>query len=192
MPEEIGTLVEVAHGQVGKDGVILGWAALPDGAVAKETAIAPGITLGQLGLGHQARFEEYMAGVVEVPVLVKEAAIGFHFGKQRRAGIGGENVEGGALEMSLFDPVYGFREDLGAIVVKAEHEAAGDLYADGVEDGNAPGVVGTQAGALGGRWRQVCSGAHLGCGGRVNVRVLCGIVNCGSGPSGESSMVRLV
>ena len=72
---------------------------------------------------------------------MKKAAFLFHLTEQRRARIGGEDVEGGGFQPVGLDPFERVRKDVGAIVVEAEEEAAIHLDAVGVEEAHAAGVV---------------------------------------------------
>ena len=60
---------------------------------------------------------------------MQQSATGLHLPEKRRAWIGCENVEGGALQPGIFDPLHGASKDIGPVVVEAQHEAAVDLNA---------------------------------------------------------------
>ncbi len=83
-----------------------------------------------------------MRRVVEAPVAVEEPPLGLHPPEERRAGIRRQDVERRALEPVRLDPRDGPVEDVGAVVVEAEDEAAVHLDAVVVEDPDAPRVVG--------------------------------------------------
>lgn len=83
-----------------------------------------------------------MGGVVERPVAMEEPPPGLHPAEERRAGVGRQDVERGALEPVRLDPGDGPVEDVGAVVVEAEDEAPVHLDPVVVEDADAACVVG--------------------------------------------------
>lgn len=78
MPEAVGALVEIGHGQIERDGLQLLGAAAPDGLVGEEALVYPGVAVLEFFGGHVLRAEDGVAGVVAGPVFVEDAALGFH------------------------------------------------------------------------------------------------------------------
>src|SRR5207247_4413741 len=90
---------------------------------------------------HVPRPEDAVRRVVQVPVLMKQPALGFHLPEEGSAGVGGEDVERGVLHPAALDPVDQVLEAVRAVVIEAEDEAAIYLDAIVVEDAHAAGVI---------------------------------------------------
>src|SRR5262245_49696819 len=82
-----------------------------------------------------------MAGIVESPILMQEPSLASHFLEKRRAGIRCQDVERGAFETVLFDPVNRLLEDVRSVVIESQDETAVHLDAAAMEDLHAPRIV---------------------------------------------------
>src|ERR1700680_4609880 len=78
VPEAVGALVQVRHRHVERNGPPVFWPTPPDGRMREEALIDPGISLLELLRGHVLRLKDGMAGVVEIPVTMQDAALCFH------------------------------------------------------------------------------------------------------------------
>src|SRR5438067_1645130 len=103
--------------------------------------IAPGVTLLKFIGGHMARLEDDMGGVVQRPVFMQESALLFHLAEKWSSRVGSEYVEGSAFEPIGFDPLDGGLENILAVVIEAEDEAAVYLNAVIVKDADAAGII---------------------------------------------------
>jgi hypothetical protein len=74
-----------------------------------------------------------VACVVLVPVVGDDAPLADQALVQNGARVGGHDVEGRRLETSRDRPLNGAVEDVGAIVVEAEHEAAVHHHAGSIK-----------------------------------------------------------
>jgi hypothetical protein len=119
----------------------IGGPATPDRSVREQSPIAPGISLLELLGRHVPGPEDGVGRVVESPVLVQEPPLCLHLTEQRRSRIGRQDVKCGALEPGRLDPGDGPLEDIAAVMVEAQHEAAIDLDTVVMKDRHAPGVV---------------------------------------------------
>src|SRR4051794_35781145 len=106
-----------------------------------EAPVRPPVPLLQLPRGQPCGFEDDLPGVVAVPVVVEEPARVAHAVVQARAGIGGEDVEGGGLHPVPDRPLDRTVEDARVVVVHPEHEAAVDHDAEVVQAADHRRVV---------------------------------------------------
>ncbi len=96
-----------------------------------------------------------MIGVVERPVAVQKPALGLQPRKRRRAGQRCEQVKRGCQELVFHDEFQGAIEDVGAVAIEAEYEAAVDHDARVVETATCQRVVR-------GRVHQLVAAPHVG------------------------------
>src|SRR5215471_7109966 len=122
VPEAIGSLVEVRHSEVERHGPPIFWSAVPDRRMREQALIDPGIALFEFFPRHVLGLKDSMAGVIERPVAMQDAALGFHLPEQRGRRIGREDVKRGALQAILLNPVGGARKDILAIVIEAQNK----------------------------------------------------------------------
>ena len=147
-PEPVGFFVEVGHAQIRRHRAPVARAAGPDGAVAEEPAVAPGVAVFQLADGHEFGPEHHMRGVVAAPVFVQQAVFAFHLPKERRARVWRENVERRALHTIGLDPRNRTLKHIRTIVIESEHEAGVHLNAIGVQQRDPPGIFASSRGFL--------------------------------------------
>src|SRR3954469_24629438 len=119
----------------------LGPGAGQDRAPPVEVPVRPPVPLLQLPRGQPCGFEDDLPGVVAVPVVVEEPARVAHAVVQARAGIGGEDVEGGGLHPVPGRPLDRTVENARVVVVHPEHEAAVDHDAEVVQAADHRRVV---------------------------------------------------
>ena len=136
-PEPVRALVQVRHGEVREQRAAVGGPAMPNRTMGEQAPVAPGVALGQLLDLHVARLEHDVGRVVARPVAVQESTFRFELTEQRRARVGRQDVERRALQALGLDPVHEFRETIRVIVVEAQYEAAVDLDAVVVQQGDA-------------------------------------------------------
>lgn len=119
VPGAVGALVEVRHGEIGGDGAPIDGAAAPDRSVGEETAVHPGVALFEFLGRHVLGTENGVGGIVERPFAMQKAAFGFHLAEERRGRVRGKDVECGALEAVLLNPVGGACENVFAVVIES-------------------------------------------------------------------------
>src|SRR3984957_3641769 len=104
-PHPVRTFVQVTHRQIGQHCLRILRAAGPDGAMREEGVVTPGVAVVELLRAQMLGPEYHVAGVIAVPVTVQDAAFGLQLAKERRTGIGREDMECGAFEAVVLDPV---------------------------------------------------------------------------------------
>src|SRR6516165_1386233 len=72
---------------------------------------------------------------------MQEAALRFHLAEQRRRRIWGENVECGAFQAILLDPISGSREDIFAVVIETKDKGTIHLDTVAMEYPDTAGVI---------------------------------------------------
>src|SRR5262249_2592036 len=117
----------------------------------EDAPINPGVPRFKLLWSHVLRREDAVGGVVERPIFMPDASLGFHSSVQRGIRIRREDVEGGVFEPLLFDPAGQILEHLWAVLIEAQNKAPVHLNAVAVEDLNSSRVVVGPRAALAGR-----------------------------------------
>src|SRR5678816_1218611 len=107
----------------------------------EQPLVDPPIASLKLFRSHVLRPEDGMARVIQGPVAMQDAAFRFHLAKQRGRRIWSEDVEGGALQTILFNPLRCVRENIFAIVIETEDERAVHLDAVVVENAHTAGIL---------------------------------------------------
>src|SRR5580698_4342043 len=122
MPEAVGTLVEVRHGEIRRDRVPVLRAAPPDRRVREEALVNPCVALLEFLCRHVPGAEDRVASVVERPVLMKNPALGLHLAKERRCRIRSEDMKCRTFQAIFFDPIGGAGKDIFAVVIETENK----------------------------------------------------------------------
>ena len=105
VPEPVRSLVQVGHGEIGRDRSPILGPSSPDRGVGEEPSVAPGVSFGQL-LGSQVLgAENDVRRVVLAPVPVQESAFGLHLVEKGRPWIRSEDVERGDIRAGSPRPI---------------------------------------------------------------------------------------
>src|SRR5689334_7315232 len=123
VPETVRALVEIRHREIGGHRTPVLRPPPPDRSMREQPLVAELVARGELFGRHVLGLEHDVRGVVEAPVAVNDPPFGYELGEQRRAGVGREDVERGALEAVIFDPLDRALEYAGVVVIEAENEA---------------------------------------------------------------------
>src|SRR5262249_58645197 len=107
----------------------------------EDAPINPGVPRFKLLWSHVLRREYAVGGVVERPIFMQDASLGFHSSEQRSIRIRREDVEGGVFEPLLLDPAGQILEHLWAVLIEAQNKAPVHLNAVAVEDLNSSRIV---------------------------------------------------
>jgi hypothetical protein len=140
-PEEIRALVEERHRDVGRHCREGFRAPTPDAREREEPAVAPRVAGLELIGRHVSRAKARVRGVVERPISVEDADSEIEAAKERCRGVRRQDVERRAFEPVRLDPVHRTFEDVRAILIETQDEAAVHLDPVPVKDRDSPGVV---------------------------------------------------
>src|SRR3990170_8231349 len=93
VPDTIGTLVQITHGEIREHGAAVAGTATPNGSVREQGFVTPRIARIELFGTHVLRLKDDMRGVVLVPVPMQDAALRFELTEQRCARIRSQDME---------------------------------------------------------------------------------------------------
>jgi hypothetical protein len=126
--------------QAGKR-VIVRRRAARDRSPAVELTVRPVVPAFELRSGQARRFEDRVPGIVEIPVVDRDAPLLRHSLVESGARIGCEDVERRCLDAVLDCPLHGSREHRSVVGVHPEDEAAVDHHAEIVQAADGRGIV---------------------------------------------------